>query len=113
MERRQRYRLAAGSYIAAVAYAATILLADAPQFLLVGLVVPLSLGTEWLLQARRSFCAGLALSGRFKFEGRLGRVPDGPARESDQRYSLRLFLVGLGTGVVTTSVVYVGVQLLA
>lgn len=112
-ERRRRYRLATGAYVAALAYAATVVLSGAPAFLLVGLVVPLSLGTEWLLQARQSFCAGLALSGRFSFEGRVGRVPNGPARESDRRYGFRLFLLGLGAGVGATALVYAGVQLLA
>ncbi|WP_255197258.1 hypothetical protein [Halorarius litoreus] len=111
-ERRHRYRLAAAAYLVALVYAAVVLVSDTPTFLLVGLVVPLSLGTEWLLQARRAFCAGLALSGRFSFDGQRGTVPD-DAQPSDRRYGFRLFLVGLGVGAVATAVVYAGATLVA
>ena len=71
-ERRCRYRYAGVCAVAAVAYAATVLATSVPTALLLGLFVPLSLGTEFLLQARRSFCASLGFRGRFDLRG------DGP-----------------------------------
>lgn len=72
-ERRRRYRYAGVCAVAAVAYAAAVLATSVPTALLLGLFVPLSLGTEFLLQARRSFCASLGFRGRFDLRG------DGPA----------------------------------
>jgi len=74
--------------------------------------VPLSLGTELLLQARRSFCAAPGFRGRFDFggdgatpgddgvatDGGAGRVTDPAARRADRRYALRLTVVGVLVG---------------
>lgn len=111
-ERRRRYRYAAVAFGAAAAYLAAVLLADAPTVLLVGLFVPFSLGTEWALQARRSFCASLALSGRYSFEGDEGTVADADAHRSDRNAGLVFAGVGLAVGTVATGVVYGAVVLL-
>jgi hypothetical protein len=68
-ERRRRYRYAAVAAAAAVAYAAVVLAWSVPTALLLGLFVPFALGLEFLLQARRSFCASLGFRGRFDLRG--------------------------------------------
>jgi hypothetical protein len=68
-ERRRRYRYAGACAVAAVAYAAAVLATSVPTALLLGLFVPFSLGTEFLLQARRSFCASFGFRGRFDLRG--------------------------------------------
>lgn len=114
--RRQRARVALVSLVGAVGYATLVLASDLPTLLLLGLFVPISLGIEWGLQARRSFCVTLALQGRYDFretrtdggatgQGR-GAVPDGTARTEDRRQALWLTLVGLGAGAVVTALVY-------
>lgn len=86
-ERRRRYRYAGVCAVAAVAYAAAVLATSVPTALLLGLFVPFSLGTEFLLQARRSFCANLGFRGRFDLRGDgSGSVAtDGGSGESGDR----------------------------
>lgn len=71
-DRRRRYRYAGVCGLVAVAYAAGVLVWSAPTALLLGLFVPLSLGVESLLQARRSFCARLGFRGRFDLRDERG-----------------------------------------
>jgi hypothetical protein len=127
-ERRRRYQYAAICGLAAVAYAAAVLAWSGPTALLLGLFAPLSLGIEFLLQARRSFCASLGLRGRFDLrggdgnesiaadgevrpvalpddpsgDGKVGRVTDPADRASDRRYALGLTALGVFGGTVGT-----------
>lgn len=131
-ERRRRYLFAGVCAVAAVAYAAGVLAWSAQTALLLGLFVPLSLGAEFLLQARRSFCASLALLGRFDLRGEdasepvevdggrgrspdgfgeVGRVTDPSALEADRRYALRLTVLGVLCGGAGTALVYAAVAL--
>jgi hypothetical protein len=116
-ERRRRYRYAGVCGVVAVGYAAGVLAWSLPTALLLGLFVPLSLGTELFLQARRSFCAGLGLRGRFDFggeagddgvatDGGAGRVTEPAARRADRRYALRLTLLGVAGGAAGAVLVY-------
>ena len=128
-ERRRRYRYAGVCALAAVAYAVAVLAWSAPTALLLGLFVPLSLGTEFLLQGRRSFCASLGLRGRFDLRdadresvasvaadgGRggspggseeVGRVTDPSALAADRRYALRLTVLGVLGGAAGSALVY-------
>ncbi|WP_276261395.1 hypothetical protein [Haloglomus litoreum] len=120
--RRQRGLVALVSLVGAGGYAAFVLVSDLPTLLLLGLFVPLSLGIEWGLQARRSFCVTLALQGRYDFreprtdggetdQGQ-GTVPDEAARSEDRRYALQLTLIGLAAGALLTGLVYAGAVLL-
>jgi hypothetical protein len=114
--RRQRGLVALVSLLGGGGYAAFVLVSDLPTLLLLGLFVPLSLGIEWGLQARRSFCVTLALQGRYDFHERRsdggaersgrGEVPDAAARSQDRQYALQLTLIGLGGGAVATALVY-------
>jgi hypothetical protein len=108
--RRERRRVAAVALFGAIGYATFVLVTPAPRFLLLGLFVPLSLGVEWWLQARRSFCATLALQGRYDFrgDGGTGAVEDETARREDRRYAVRLTVVGLAAGAVLTGLIYAG-----
>jgi len=115
-ERRRRYRYAGVCAAAAVAYAAGVLVTTLPAALLLGLFVPLSLGTEFLLQARRSFCARLGFRGRFDFggeddgpvatDGGGSRVTDPAARAADRRYAFRLTVLGVLGGAAGAVLVY-------
>ena len=126
-ERRRRYRYAGLSAVAAVVYAVAVLALSVPTALLLGLFVPLSLGTEFLLQARRSFCAQLGFRGRFDLRedgvddrvtadggdgrvegtpGAAGRVADPDARRADRRYALRLTVLGVLGGGAGAVLVY-------
>ncbi|MFB6206052.1 MAG: hypothetical protein ABEJ05_05950 [Haloglomus sp.] len=114
--RRERRRVALLCFVGAVGYAAFVLVTSAPTILLLGLFVPLSLGIEWSLQARRSFCVALALQGGYDFRetatdggsavDERGSVEDRGARSEDRRYALRLTLLGIAGGAVLTSAVY-------
>ena len=135
-ERRRRYQYAAVCGLAAVAYAAVVLAWSGPTALLLGLFVPLSLGVEFLLQARRSFCARLGFRGRFDLRdgdgnesvaadgsghadgdvrpvalpdevSGVGRVTDPSDRAADRRYALELTALGVLGGAVGTTLVYV------
>lgn len=135
-ERRRRYRYAGVCGLAAVAYAAAVLAWSGPTALLLGLFVPLSLGTEFLLQGRRSFCASLGFRGRFDLRdesesesvaadgsgpnggsvqpvalpdgtsGAVGRVPDPSALAADRRYALRLTVLGVLGGAAGALLAY-------
>jgi hypothetical protein len=110
-ERRRRYRLAAGALLAAVGYLAVVVVTGLPAVFALGAFVPLSLGCEWCLQGRRSFCATLGFAGRYAFPGARGRVPDGGARQADRRYAFRLTILGLLAGAVLTLGTYVALLL--
>lgn len=110
-ERRARYRYAGVALLAALAYLAVVLATDLPAFLLVGLFAPFSLAAEWALQARRSFCASLALSGEYAFDGQAGEVADAEARRADRNAALKFAVAGVAVGAVATAAVY-GVVLL-
>jgi hypothetical protein len=131
VEQRRRYRYAGACAVAAVGYAGAVLATSAPTALLLGLFVPFSLGTEFLLQARRSFCASLGLRGRFDFGGEggsgtdpaaaggggdtvggAGRVTDPAARRADRRYALRLTVLGVLVGAAGAVVAYGGAAVL-
>ncbi|MFB6117950.1 hypothetical protein [Halosegnis sp.] len=105
-ERQQRYRYAAASIVAAVVYAGTVVFADAPPVLLIGLAVPVALATEWLLQARRSFCATLALAGRYAFDGATGQVETPANRRVDQVTAVRFVAVGIVAGLFAAGLAY-------
>jgi hypothetical protein len=110
-ERRRRYRYAAVALVAAVAYFVAVVVTDAPAVLLVGLFVPLSLGAEWALQARRSFCAGLALTGGYSFDDTDGEVTRPADRRADVAAGLLFACLGIVAGAVGTAVAYVAVAL--
>ena len=110
-ERRRRYRLAAGALLVAVGYLAVVVVTGLPAVFALGSFVPLSLGCEWCLQGRRSFCATLGFSGRYAFPGARGTVPDGDARQADRRYAFRLTILGLLAGAVLTLGTYVALLL--
>ena len=105
-ERRKRYRYAAVAFAAAVGYLLVVLASGAPPILLVGLFVPVSLGVELALQARRDFCAALALSGRYSFDDESGAVEDPSARRTDRNVGIRFVCVGLAAGAVTSALAY-------
>jgi ferric-dicitrate binding protein FerR (iron transport regulator) len=121
-ERRRRYRYAGVSGVVAVACAAAVLAWSVPNVLLIGLFVPLSLGTEFLLQAQRSFCAVLGFRGRFDLDGGTdgsmvpdggaGHVTDPAARRADRRHAARLTVLGVLGGATGTALVYGAVALL-
>lgn len=103
------------AFLGAGGYAAFVTVSGAPTVLLLGLFVPFALGIEYGLQASRSFCATLALQGRYDFRGDgggTGSVEDPTARQTDRRYALRLAVLGLLGGALLTGVVY-AVALLA
>lgn len=113
--RRQRLLVALLSFLGAGGYAAFVAVSGAPTVLLLGLFVPFSLGIEYGLQASRSFCATLALQGRYDFRGDgggSGSVEDPTARRRDREYALRLAVVGVVGGALLTGVLY-GVAVLA
>lgn len=99
-QRRQRYRLAGVALLGAAAYLALVGLSDAPTVLTLGTFVPFSLGVEWYLQGRRSFCATLGFAGRYAFEASEGSVTDSEAVRADRRYAFRLTLLGLLGGAL-------------
>jgi hypothetical protein len=102
-ERRRRYGYAGVAYLVAVGYLGLVLAVDAEP-LVVGLVVPLALGTEWLLQARESLCRRLGLRGSSP-ERSPGLSRCGASRATHRaarRRALVLTLTGLATGVVGT-----------
>jgi hypothetical protein len=107
--RRQRLLVALVAFLGAGGYAAFVTVSGAPTVLLPGLFVPFALGIEYGLQARRSFCATLALQGRYDFRGEgggTGSVGDPAARRDDRQYALRLAVLGLLGGAVLTGVAY-------
>lgn len=121
-EQRRRYRYAGVCAVVAVAYAAVVLAWSAPNVLLLGLFVPLSLGTELLLQARRSFCVMFGLRGRFDVggtdgpvatDGGAGRVTDPAARRADRRHAAKLTALGVLGGAAEAGLVYGAAVLLA
>jgi len=111
-ERRRRYRYAAAAFVAAVAYFVAVVVSDAPAVLLVGLFVPLSLGAEWTLQARRSFCAVLALTGGYSFDDTSGEVTRPADRRADAVTGLLFACLGIVAGAVGTAIAYATVALL-
>lgn len=111
-ERRRRRRYAAVAFVAALAYLVVVLASSLPTLLLVGLFVPLAIGFEMALQARRAFCASLALSGEYAFDDERGQVADSDARRTDRAAGLKLTVLGIAGGAVTTAVVYGVVSLL-
>lgn len=105
-QRQRRYRLAAVAFLAGVVYVAVVALSSAPTALELGAFVPFSLGVEWYLQGRRSFCAALGFAGRYEFDGGSGEVPDEDARTTDRRYAFRLTVLGLVGGATLSLVAY-------
>jgi hypothetical protein len=105
-QRRQRYRLAGGALLAGVVYVAVVALSSVPAALALGAFVPFSLGVEWYLQGRRSFCAALGFAGRYEFEDDAGEVADTDARTTDRRYAFRLTVLGLFGGGGLSLVAY-------
>jgi hypothetical protein len=103
-ERRRRYRLGALSLVAAVGYAAAVAVLAVPTALAVGLFVPFSLGIEFLLQGRRSFCASMGFRGRYESGDGDGRATDEEALSADRRYALELTLLGTVGGAALTAV---------
>lgn len=116
-ERRQRYGLAACCFAAGAVYLAVLLVRPStPPVLALGLFVPFSLGIEWYLQGRRSFCATLGFTGRYDFRsdgGDRGRVTSGAARTDDRRYAFRLTLLGILGGLAMTVLTYGGLLVVA
>jgi hypothetical protein len=111
-ERRRRYRLAAGAFLVAAAYLLVVAVSGVPAVFVFGAFVPLSLGCEWCLQGRQSFCATLGFAGRYAFADRAGEVTDEAARRVDRRYAFRLTLLGLLTGAGLSLATYAMVSLL-
>ncbi|MDZ7747177.1 MAG: hypothetical protein U5K28_12030 [Halobacteriales archaeon] len=105
-ERQQRRRYAAIAFVAALVYLIAVLASSLPTVLLVGLFIPLSIGFEMALQARRAFCANLALSGEYAFDDEIGQVTDLDARRRDRTTGLKLTVLGIVGGAVTTALVY-------
>lgn len=110
-ERRRRYRLGLGAVLVGVAYLAVVAVAGLPAVFALGGFVPLSLGCEWYLQGRQSFCATLGFAGRYEFAGEAGEVPDTEARRADRRYAFRLTVLGLLCGGVLAAAAYVTLAL--
>lgn len=110
-ERRRRYRLAAGAFLVAAAYLVVVAVSGVPAVFALGAFVPFSLGCEWCLQGRRSFCATLGFAGRYAFAGQAGEVTDDDARRVDRRYAFRLTLLGLLTGAGLSVATYAMVSL--
>ena len=99
------------SLLGAGGYATFVLVTGLPTVLLLGLFVPLSIGIEWRLQARRSFRVTLALQGRYDFRGDESggghrTVGDTGAREADREFALWLTLLGLVAGGAATAAIY-------
>ena len=105
-ERRRRYRLGAGALLVAAVYLAVVFVSGVPAVFALGAFVPLSLGCEWCLQGRQSFCATLGFAGRYEFAGDSGAVSDEAARRADRRYAFRLTLLGLVAGGLLSGVTY-------
>jgi len=110
-ERRKRRRYAGVAFGVAAAYLLVVLVSSLPTLLLAGLFVPLSVGFEMALQARRAFCVSLALSGEYAFDDESGPVSAADARATDRAAGLKLAALGLGGGAVTTGLVYAVVSL--
>ena len=110
-ERRRRYRLGVGAVLVGIAYLAFVAIAELPAVFALGVFVPLSLGCEWCLQGRQSFCATLGFAGRYEFAGEAGAVPDDEARRADRRYAFRLTLLGLLGGGVLAVAAYAALSL--
>ena len=111
-ERQKRRRYAAVAFAVALAYLVGVLASSLPTLLLVGLFVPLSIGFEMALQARRAFCANLAISGEYAFDEERGQVADPDARQADRTAGLKLAVLGIAGGAVTTAGIYGVVTLL-
>ena len=105
-ERRARYRYAGLALLAAAGYLAVVLPTELPSIPLVGLFVPFSVGAEWTLQARRSFCARLALAGEYAFDGQAGEVTDAEARRTDGNAAVVFAVADVAVGAVATAVIY-------
>jgi hypothetical protein len=87
-----------------VAYFLAVAQADLSSTLVLGAFVPLSLGVEWYLQGRHSFCATLGFTGRYALGWERGAVTDEDARAADRRLAFRLALLGLfGGGVLAAA----------
>jgi hypothetical protein len=109
-QRRRRAQRAAAAAAVAVGIVAAQLLGVLPdRLLLVGTFVPLALAFEWAIQARESFCVGLALLGRHDVgtdDGEAtGRVAEPNDRRADQLYATKItatsvLLAGLVTALL-------------
>lgn len=108
-ERRRRYTYAAAALVAAGAFVLSVAIGVVPHELVPALFVPLALATEWYLQASKSFCAFLALVGRYSFEdaGERGTVSDPDARAADQKYAVRITAISVVVAALVTTVVFV------
>ena len=108
-ERRRRYMYAAAALVAAGAFVLGVVIGVIPQELVPALFVPLALATEWYLQASKSFCAVLALLGRYSFEesGDRGTVDDPANQAADQQYAVRITATAVVTAALITTVVFV------
>lgn len=107
-ERRRRYVYAVVAYLAAVGYLGVVLVLDATP-LVVGLVAPLALGTEWFLQARESLCRRLGLRASSAEPSRCGTQR--ATQRAARRRAFVLTLAGLATGAVGTGVVVLALWL--
>ncbi|GGN08871.1 hypothetical protein GCM10009021_05320 [Halarchaeum nitratireducens] len=108
-ERRRRYTYAAAALVAAGAFVLGVVVGIVPQELVPALFVPLALATEWYLQASKSFCAFLALLGRYSFEESddRGTVEDPANRAADQQYAVRITATAVVAAALVTTVVFV------
>ncbi|GGM62602.1 hypothetical protein GCM10009017_10880 [Halarchaeum rubridurum] len=108
-ERRRRYTYAAAALVAAGAFVVGVVLGVVPQELVPALFVPLALAAEWYLQASKSFCAALALLGRYSFEDadEHGAVEDPADRAADQQYAVQITATAVVVAALVTTVVFV------
>ncbi|MFB6121732.1 MAG: hypothetical protein ABEJ68_11535 [Halobacteriaceae archaeon] len=83
-ERRKRLAVGGVAAVAAVVLAAAVVVLDWPPVALFATVGPLFGAFLGYLQARRAFCTGFALQGRYDVGDESGTVTDADARAADK-----------------------------
>ncbi|GAD51622.1 hypothetical protein MBEHAL_0382 [Halarchaeum acidiphilum MH1-52-1] len=108
-ERRRRYAYAALSFLIAVAFVLGAALDVIPHELVPALFVPLALAIEWYLQASKSFCALLALLGKYSFResDERGTVSDPDDRAVDRASAVRITAISVVVAALVTAAVFV------
>lgn len=107
--RKRRFVGRLGFALAALVVAAILFVRRLPDGWVLVAVVPLFVGFLGYLQARRSFCVGFAIGGRYDVseEGAdRHRITDEEARQADLRRAVKLQAIALGAAFVVALAVY-------
>lgn len=106
-ERKRRYALGVAGLAVAAAGTVAVFAGVLPRELVPALFAPLAVGVEGVLQGSRSFCAVLAVLGRYSFgDHEAGRVEDPANRRADRTSAVRLTATSVVVAAVATAVVY-------